>query len=199
MGAKSLIVIGASAGGIEALTRVVSGLPADLPAAICVVVHVPSYSTSQLPKILSRAGRLPAQHARSQQPLEPGCIYVAPPDYHLLAVGERLFEIAPLERMVVEVAVPEADVPWVKEGQTVEIVLDAWPETTWTGQLSRVHPRAEIRDEEHVFIAEVLLENPEALLRPGMRGRAKIEGPAKPLGWNLFHKPWYELRYWLGW
>ena len=116
-----------------------------------------------------------------------------------LAVGERLFEIAPLERMVVEVAVPESDVPWVKEGQTVEIVLDAWPETPWTGQLSRVHPRAELRDEEHVFIAEVLLENPEALLRPGMRGRAKIEGPAKPLGWNLFHKPWYELRYWLGW
>jgi two-component system chemotaxis response regulator CheB len=88
--AKSLIVIGASAGGIEALTRLVAGLPPDLPAAVCVAVHIPSHSNSQLPKILSRAGPLPAQHARSQQPLEAGCIYVAPPDYHLLVVGGRL-------------------------------------------------------------------------------------------------------------
>jgi two-component system chemotaxis response regulator CheB len=88
--AKCLIVIGASAGGIEALTRVAAGLPPDLPAAVCVVVHIPSHANSQLPKILSRAGPLPAQPIRSQQPLEPGCIYVAPPDYHLLVVGDRL-------------------------------------------------------------------------------------------------------------
>jgi two-component system chemotaxis response regulator CheB len=85
-----LIVIGASAGGIEALARVVAGFPPDLPAAVCVVVHIPSYATSQLPKILSRAGPLPAQHAQLQQPLDPGCIYVAPPDHHLLVVGNRL-------------------------------------------------------------------------------------------------------------
>jgi two-component system chemotaxis response regulator CheB len=54
------------------------------------VVHVPSYANSQLSKILSRAGPLPAQQAQSQQPLEPGCIYVAPPDHHLLVVGDRL-------------------------------------------------------------------------------------------------------------
>ncbi len=116
-----------------------------------------------------------------------------------LSVGERLFEIAPLERMVVEVAIPEQDIPWAEPGQIVEVVLDAYPETTWTEPLRRVHPRAELREEEHVFIGEVLLDNPDALLRPGMRGRAKIVGPRKPLGWNLFHKPWYELRYWLGW
>lgn len=116
-----------------------------------------------------------------------------------LSVGERLFEIAPLEQMVVEVLISEADIAWAKPDQTVDIVLDAYPETTWTGTLTRIHPRAELREEEHVFIGEVILDNPDAVLRPGMRGRAKITGPKKPLGWNLFHQPWYELRYWLGW
>ncbi|MCA9072886.1 MAG: efflux RND transporter periplasmic adaptor subunit, partial [Planctomycetaceae bacterium] len=116
-----------------------------------------------------------------------------------LRVGERLFEIAPLEQMVVEVAIPESDIAWAKDDQTVEIVLDAYPETTWTGALARIHPRSEIREDKHVFIGEVVLDNPDAVLRPGMRGRAKITGPSKSLGWNWFHKPWYELRYWLGW
>lgn len=116
-----------------------------------------------------------------------------------LTVGERLFEIAPLEQMVVEVSIPEADIAWAKRDQSVDIVLDAYPETTWTSTLVRIHPRSELREDEHVFIGEVILDNANAVLRPGMRGRAKITGPRKPLGWNLFHKPWYELRYWLGW
>ncbi len=116
-----------------------------------------------------------------------------------LGVGDQLFEIAPLEQMVVEIAIPETDITWTQTGQSVEIVLDAYPETTWTGTLVRIHPRAELREDSQVFIGEVILENPQAVLRPGMRGRAKIEGPEKSLGWNLFHKPWYELRYWLGW
>jgi two-component system chemotaxis response regulator CheB len=84
MPGPSIIVIGASAGGIDALKHVVHGLPADLPAAVCVVLHVPAHGPSILPKILSRAGRLSAAHPADQEPLRPGRIYVAPPDYHLL-------------------------------------------------------------------------------------------------------------------
>lgn len=114
-------------------------------------------------------------------------------------VGQPLFEIALGNRMIVEVAIPEADIRYAKVGQTVDIVLDAFPDLTWSGTLTCIHPRSELREEDHVFIGEVILENPDAILRPGMRGRGKIQGPSKALGWNLFHRPWYELLYWLGW
>src|SRR5258707_4580043 len=79
-----LIVIGASAGGVEALVELARGLPSQLPAAICVVVHFPVNATSHLPHILNQASTLHAQHARDGQRLEPSCIYVAPPDHHML-------------------------------------------------------------------------------------------------------------------
>ena len=79
-----IIVIGASSGGLEALLQIVPHLPRDLAATIFVVVHVPSQAKSQLPYILNRAGRLPAAHANDKDPIEPGRIYIAPPDFHLL-------------------------------------------------------------------------------------------------------------------
>lgn len=84
MAGHDIIVIGASAGGVEALTRLVPQLPVDLPAAIFVVVHFPAYGTSVLPGILSRQGPLPAIHAEHGAPIEPGRIYVAPPDHHIV-------------------------------------------------------------------------------------------------------------------
>jgi len=80
---QSLVVIGASAGGIKALLDLVEGLPADLEAAILVVVHIGS-SRSVLPQILTRTGALKATAAEDGEPLHAGRIYVAPPDYHLL-------------------------------------------------------------------------------------------------------------------
>jgi two-component system chemotaxis response regulator CheB len=79
-----IVVIGGSAGGIEALRRLVSGLPPDLPAALFVVVHVPPYSVSRLPEVLNRAGPLYATHAIDGEAIQPGHIYIAPPDRHLL-------------------------------------------------------------------------------------------------------------------
>ena len=59
---KNIIVIGTSAGGVEALSYLVSHLPADLNAAVMIVLHVPTHATSVLPNILNRAGKLPACH-----------------------------------------------------------------------------------------------------------------------------------------
>jgi two-component system chemotaxis response regulator CheB len=79
-----IVVVGASAGGVEALTNLVGSLPADLPASVFVVLHLPATGSSALPDILTRHGPLPASHAKDGEPIEQRRIYVAPPDYHLL-------------------------------------------------------------------------------------------------------------------
>ncbi|MBW4574233.1 MAG: chemotaxis protein CheB [Aphanothece sp. CMT-3BRIN-NPC111] len=84
MPGHDIIVIGASAGGVEALTNLVQGLPQDLPAAIFIVIHVPAWGKSLLPDILSREGPLPATHAKDNEAIVHGHIYVAPPNYHML-------------------------------------------------------------------------------------------------------------------
>lgn len=83
---RDVVVVGASAGGVEALRAMVSRLPADLPASVLVVLHLPAGGTSALAAILDRAGPLSASSARTGEPLEHGRIYVAPPDHHLLVV-----------------------------------------------------------------------------------------------------------------
>jgi two-component system chemotaxis response regulator CheB len=85
--APTLVVVGASAGGVEALTTLVGGLPEDLDAAICVVLHLPAAAESRLADILSRAGPLPAVQAHGGEQLVSGRIYVAPPDRHLTVRG----------------------------------------------------------------------------------------------------------------
>lgn len=85
-----IVVVGASAGGVEALSELAGLLPAGLPAAVLVVLHVPAYGHSVLPDILSRRGPLPAKHAVDGEPLLTGRIYVAPPDHHLLVREGRI-------------------------------------------------------------------------------------------------------------
>ncbi|MDZ7963612.1 MAG: chemotaxis protein CheB [Nostoc sp. DedSLP03] len=80
----NIIVVGTSAGGVEALTYLVKHLPPDLNAAVIIVLHISSHSKSLLPQILSRAGKLPVFHAQDGEAIVPGGIYVALPDHHLL-------------------------------------------------------------------------------------------------------------------
>jgi two-component system chemotaxis response regulator CheB len=81
---RDLVVIGASAGGVEALRTLASSLPEDFPAALAVVLHVSPYGGSALPAILGRAGPLPVRHAQHGQPIKAGEVHVAPPDFHLI-------------------------------------------------------------------------------------------------------------------
>lgn len=90
MPTHDIIVIGASAGGVEALAQLVKDLPDDLPAAVFVVVHFPSGGISLLPQILSRAGPLPALHAGDGESIQPGKIYIAPPNFHLLVRPKQI-------------------------------------------------------------------------------------------------------------
>jgi two-component system, chemotaxis family, protein-glutamate methylesterase/glutaminase len=83
-------VVGASAGGVEALRSLVSALPPDYAGALLVVLHLAPMGTSVLPQILSRAGDIPAEHAVDGEAIEAGRIYVAPPDRHLLVTDGRV-------------------------------------------------------------------------------------------------------------
>jgi two-component system chemotaxis response regulator CheB len=81
---RDIVVIGASAGGVELLLDLVGELPPKLPAAVFVVLHTAAGYASTLPELLSRRGALPAVHPQHGDPITAGRIYVAPPDNHLV-------------------------------------------------------------------------------------------------------------------
>ena len=84
MQGHDIIAIGASVGGVEALSNLVAQFPDDLPATIFIVQHIIPTGRGRLAQILNRAGPLPATMAEDWERFEPGHIYVAPPDHHLL-------------------------------------------------------------------------------------------------------------------
>jgi two-component system, chemotaxis family, protein-glutamate methylesterase/glutaminase len=84
MTGHDLIVLGASAGGVEAVSALLAGLPPDLPAAVCVVIHLRPDASSRLAEVLARATSLPVVPARNGMTLQRGVIHVAVPDLHLL-------------------------------------------------------------------------------------------------------------------
>lgn len=87
---RDIVVIGASAGGVSALRRLAAALPADYLGSIFIVLHTAAEARSELDKIIARAGPLPASHAVDGERFEPGNIYIAPPDRHLLVERDRL-------------------------------------------------------------------------------------------------------------
>ena len=95
-----IVVIGASAGGVQALRTLVSGLPADFAGAALITLHVSPSSPRLLPEILRGAGPLPVRYAADGDAIEPGHIYVAPPDRHMLieATGRLVLSRGPKSR-----------------------------------------------------------------------------------------------------
>ncbi len=116
-----------------------------------------------------------------------------------VTLGQTLFEVAPLDALVVEFAVPQDDVRFVQPRLPVHVQLDSHANRRWELTVDRVQPRAELREQENVFIGTALLANQDGQLRPGMEGQARIVGEQRALGWLVFHKPWEALRIWTGW
>jgi two-component system chemotaxis response regulator CheB len=85
-----VVAVGASAGGIEALHVVVEALPVDFPAAVLIVQHMDPRHRSMLAGLLSRRCRLPVKQATSGERIEPGAVYIAQPDAHLIVRDGRL-------------------------------------------------------------------------------------------------------------
>jgi len=90
MATRDTIVIGASAGGVQALLHLVGALPAGLPAAVFVVLHIPGNAPSLLPAIIGREAKLKVAHAVDGEPIMHGRVYVAPPDHHLIIEDRRV-------------------------------------------------------------------------------------------------------------
>lgn len=86
---QHLIVIGASVGGVSALRALAKALPADLPAAVLVVLHVGAHR-SVMAALMAQGAAMPSTTARHGQPIEAGTIYVAPSDRHMLVVDGRI-------------------------------------------------------------------------------------------------------------
>jgi len=87
---RAVVVIGGSAGSLPALLATVGSLPADLPAAVLVTIHVGQQSRSKLAEILSRASPLPTVRAEDNARLTAGSIYVGPPGRHMLVGADRV-------------------------------------------------------------------------------------------------------------
>lgn len=86
---RDTVVVGTSSGGIPALRRLLGALPADLPAAVLVVMHQGRLA-GQLDAALRRASSLPLAFVSGDEPIEEGRVYLAPPDRHLIVTGDTV-------------------------------------------------------------------------------------------------------------
>jgi multidrug efflux pump subunit AcrA (membrane-fusion protein) len=114
-----------------------------------------------------------------------------------VSIGQTLYEIAPVETLRLEVAVPSAEVSHVRPGLSVEVRMDGSADEVVMGTIERLRPSSETRDGHNVFVAELILDNPTGRWRPGMEGLVRITSDRHPIGWNLLHRPWdYVLSRW---
>jgi two-component system chemotaxis response regulator CheB len=102
------VVIGASAGGFEALMGVLAGLPPRYPIPLAAVLHLPEHHESRLPELFGHRLALQVREARDKEPLQAGVLYFAPSGYHLLVETDRTFSLSCEDR--VNYARPSIDV-----------------------------------------------------------------------------------------
>jgi hypothetical protein len=112
-----------------------------------------------------------------------------------LRVGDTLYEVGPLDRLVAEVAVPASEIALVEVGAKVDLKLESRVNLTVESTILRIAPKSEWIEDANVFLCEAEIENPENLLRAGLKGKAKVAGPIRPLIWNLCRDGWLALRY----
>jgi two-component system chemotaxis response regulator CheB len=93
------VVIGASAGGFEALLRLLPPLPAGYRLPIAIVLHLPDHTESRLAELFGHKLAVPVREARDKEPIEAGVVYFAPPGYHLLVEADRSFSLSGEERV----------------------------------------------------------------------------------------------------
>ena len=114
-------------------------------------------------------------------------------------LGDELFEVAELNTMVAEIAIPESEVLRIENDMPATIQWESGQGTTTGATVKQIHLRSEIKDDQVVFIAEAELNSPDGQLLPGMSGHARIWTGNRCLGWILFHRPFESFRQTLGW
>jgi two-component system chemotaxis response regulator CheB len=159
MAGQDIIVVGASAGGVEALSRLVADLPEDLPAAVFIVLHMAPHTGTALPRILARQTKLPVGHPLDGEPIQQNRVYVAVPDHHLV-VGEGTVRVTngPKEnghRPAVDILFRTAAAAY---GPRVAGVVLSGTRDDGTDGLRAIHARG----------GRVIVQDPAEALFPGM-------------------------------
>lgn len=120
-----------------------------------------------------------------------------------LDAGAAFAQVLDLSSAVVDIAIPQRDAALLNYGQDAAVKLDSYPQRSWHGTVAIVSPQAQAGDGVRTFAARVPLANPDAMLRSGMTGRAKIAIGYRPAGYVLLRRPalwlWQTLWNWFGW
>ncbi|MDF1812005.1 MAG: efflux RND transporter periplasmic adaptor subunit, partial [Verrucomicrobiales bacterium] len=110
--------------------------------------------------------------------------------------GQKLFEVAAFDKFVVEIAVVDEDINWVKKDQEVALRLESRGGQVFESKVEQIYPVSEVNEGDNVFVClgYIYDEEGRSFLRPGMRGRARIKAGWQPLGWVIFHKPYNYVK-----
>ncbi len=112
--------------------------------------------------------------------------------------GQTLMEVAPMDRMVIELEIPEYEIGYVQLGAQTRIKLDAIGGKSIELPIEEIYPRAELRDDRNVFIAKLEVQNPDRTLKPGMLGQATTYGPLRPWIWSWVRGGVEKILWWIG-
>jgi len=115
-----------------------------------------------------------------------------------LETGQVLFEIASLDRVMVEVEIPEREICMVMDDSTLQLRVDSSRAGTVDTALRQIYPAAQLRDDQSVFIAPLELDNRTHLYRPGMKGKATVYGPVRPWAWTHVRGVFDQVSWLLG-
>ncbi len=120
-----------------------------------------------------------------------------------LAKGDALIEVVDISRAMVDVAIDQEEVAFLKPGERADVKLESFPTKTLQGTVAIVSPKSESRADDRVFFARVRVPNPDGKIRTGMQGRAKVWAGWRPAGYVLLRRPlmwiWSKLWSWFGW
>src|SRR5947209_3513981 len=122
---------------------------------------------------------------------------------HNLKFGETLAEVVDNSQALVDLTVDQEDIGLVAAGQAARVKLDAFPASTFQGEVVVISPVGRLQGETRTFYARIAVPNTESMLRAGMQGRGKLSTGWHPAGKVFFRQPvmwlWSKLWYWLGW
>jgi RND family efflux transporter MFP subunit len=120
-----------------------------------------------------------------------------------LAKGDALLEVVNTSSAMVDVAIDQDDVPFLKTGADSAVKLESFPTKTFKGTVVIVSPKSESTGDDRVFFVRVSVPNPEGKIRSGMQGRGKVSAGWRPAGYVMLRRPlmwiWSKLWSWFGW
>jgi len=115
-----------------------------------------------------------------------------------LETGQVMLEVASLDRVMIEIEIPEREIGLVNDSSITQFRVDSARVGTVHAALKQIYPAAELRDEESVFLAPIEIDNLSHQYRPGMRGKATVYGPIRPWAWPHVRGLFEQLTWTLG-